>query len=153
MTDWMVWVWYADLRISAIVLFACELECDDARDIRLKSQNLQFEHELRVVGKLRGNTYRSIEVAQLGICCRVLSAFDLPFDLTNTIEILIDAPAIGNAHALLELRNVHAERVQQTPSIAQARGTRGGIAALAEQALEDNARMRLGWKRSRRGRP
>src|SRR5215471_201126 len=97
MTDWMVRVRNADLRIRAIVLFARELECDDARDIGLKSQNLQIEHELRVVGKLRRNTYRSVEVAKLGICCRVLGTFDLAFDLTNTIEILINAHAIGNA--------------------------------------------------------
>src|SRR5262245_22217869 len=132
MTSWMVRVRDADLRIRAIVLFARELECDDARDIRLKSQNLQIEHELRVVGKLRGNTYRSIEVAQLGICCRVLGAFDLPFDLTNTIEILINTHAIGDAHALFESRDVHAERVQQTSTIVQSRAARGGIAALAE---------------------
>src|SRR5215510_1609885 len=153
MTSWMVRVRDADLRIRALVLFARELECDDARDIRLKSQNLQIEHELRVVGKLRGDAYRSIEVAQFGICCRVLGAFDLPFDLTDTIEILINAHAIGNANALLEPRDVHAERVQQTPSIAQPRAARGSIAALAEKALEDDARMRLGRKWSRRRRP
>src|SRR5262245_26866824 len=153
MTSWMVRVRDADLRIRAIVLFARELERDDARDIRLKSQNLKVEHELRVVAKLRRNTYRSIEVAQLGIRCRVRGAFDLPFDLTNTIEILINTHAIGNAHALLEPRDVDAERVQQASSIVQSRATRGGIAALAEQALEDDARMRLGRKRSRRRRP
>src|SRR5215470_4362020 len=153
MTDWMVWVRNADLGIRAIVLFARELECDDARDIRLKSQNLQIKHQLRVISKFRRNTYRSIEIAQLGIRCRVLGTFDLPFDLTNTIEILINTHAIGNAHALLEPRDVHAERVQQTSSIVQSRAARGGIAALAEQALEDDARMRLGRKRSRRRRP
>src|SRR5215831_21013469 len=153
MTDWMVWVRHADLRIRTIVLLARELECDDARDIRLKSQNLQIEHELRVVGKLRRDTYRSIEVAQLGICCRVLGTLDLPFDLTNTIEILIHTDAIGNSHALLEPRDVQAERVQQTPSIAQPRAARGSLAAFAEQALEDDARMCLGRKRSRRRRP
>src|SRR5262245_59064951 len=147
MTSWMVRVRDADLRIRPIVLFARELECDDARDIRLKSQNLQIEHELRVVGKLRGDTYGSIEVAQFGICCRVLGAFDLAFDLTNTIEILINAHAIGNAHALFEPCNIDAERVQQTSSIVQPRSARGGIAALAEQALEDDAGMRLGRKR------
>src|SRR5262249_37715138 len=122
-------------------------------DIRLKSQNLQIEHELRVVGKLRRDTYRSIEVAQLGICCRVLGTLDLTLDLTNTIEILIHAHAIGNSHALLEPRDVHAERVQQASAIAQPRAARGSIAAFAEQAFEDDARMRLGRKWSRRRRP
>src|SRR5215475_7043407 len=135
MTGWMVRVRDADLRIRAIVLFARELECDDARDIRLKSQNLQIEHELRVVGKLRGDAYRAIEVAQLGIHCRVLGTLDLTLNLMNTIEILIHAHAIGNSHALLEPRDVRAERVQQTPSIAQPRAARGSITPLAEKAL------------------
>src|SRR5438067_417089 len=119
MTGRMVRVRHADLRVRAIVLLARELECDDARDVRLKSQNLKVEHELRVIGELCGNAYRPIEVAQLGIQCRMLGALDLTLDLTNTIEILIHAHAIGNAHALLEPRDVHTERVQQASSIAQ----------------------------------
>src|SRR5262245_36905443 len=147
MTSWMVRVRDADLRIRAIVLFARELECDDARDIVLKSQNLEVKHELRVIGKLRRNTYRSVEVANFGIFSRVLGTFDLALDLTNTIQILTNAPAIGIAFALFEPRDIDAERVQQTSSIVQPRAARGGIAALAEQALEDDARMRLGRKR------
>ena len=109
MTGWMVRVRDSDLRIRTIALFPRQLERDDARDIRLKRQNLQVEHELRVVGELRGNADRPIEVAELGIHCRALGTLDLTLDLTNTVEILIQARAIGNTHALLELRNVHAE--------------------------------------------
>src|SRR2546422_11531645 len=109
MTDGMVRVRDADLRIRAIALLARELECDDARDIGLKGQNLQVEHELHVVGEYRGDPYRPIEVRHVVVRYRLLGALDLPLDLTNTVEILIQAHAIGNAHALLEPRDVPGE--------------------------------------------
>src|SRR4029077_12537073 len=80
MTSWMVRVRDADLRIRAIALLARELEGDDARNIRLKGQNLQVEHELRVVGERRGNAYRPIEIGRLVVCHRLLGALDLTFD-------------------------------------------------------------------------
>src|SRR5712691_9891089 len=100
MTGWMVRVRDADVRIRAIALLARELECDDTRDIRLKGQNLQVEHEFRVVGERRGNPYRPIEVGRLVVRYRLLRTLDLTLDLTYTVEILIQARAIGNAHAL-----------------------------------------------------
>src|SRR4030095_935437 len=144
MTDRMVRIRDADLRIRTIVLLTRELECDDAGDVRLKSQDLQVEQELHVISKLRGDSYRPIDVGHFGIRGRALGALNLALHLTNTIEILIHAHAIRNAHTLLEPRNVQAERIQQAASTAQSRAPRGSIAALAEQALENNARMRFG---------
>src|SRR5882672_1956986 len=112
MTGGMVRVRDADLRIRAIALLARELECDDSRDIRLKGQNLQVEHELRVVGEHRGDPYRPIEVGQLVVLYRLLGAIDLTLHLTNAVEILIQAHAIGSAHALLEPRDVPGERIE-----------------------------------------
>src|SRR5215510_3762919 len=113
MTDWMVRIRDADLRIRTIVLLARELECDDACDIGLERQNLQVEHELRVVGELRGDSYRPIEVTQLGIHYRLLRALDLTLNLANAVEILIHAHPIGNANALLQPRDIHAEGIKQ----------------------------------------
>ena len=84
---------------------------------------------------------------------RLLGTLDLTLDLTHTVEILIQAHAIGNAHALLEPGDVLGERIEQACSIAQRGAARVRIAALAEQALEDDSRMRLGRKRGRRRRP
>src|SRR5438128_10318167 len=94
MTGWMVRIRDADLRIRTIGLLARELECDDARDIRLKGQNLQVEHELRVVGERRGDPYRPIEVGHLVVQCRSLATLDLTLDLANAVEVLIQAHAI-----------------------------------------------------------
>src|SRR5438034_10194373 len=81
MTGWMVRVRDADLRIRTIALLTRELECDDARDVRLKGQNLQVEHELRVVGERRGNPHRPIEVGRLVVRYRLLRPLDLALDL------------------------------------------------------------------------
>ena len=81
MTGGMVRVRDADLRIRAIALLARELERDDARDIRLKGQNLQVEHELRVIGERGGNTHRPIEIGHLVVRRRLLGTLDLPLDL------------------------------------------------------------------------
>src|SRR3981081_26828 len=111
MTGGMVRVRDADLRIRTIGLLTRELECDDARDVRLKGQNLQVEHELRVVGESRGDPPRPLEGGGLVFRYRFFGALDLTLDLTNAVEILIQAHAIGNAHALLEPRNVPGERI------------------------------------------
>src|SRR5439155_19752339 len=131
MTGWMVRIRDADLRIRTIALLERELECDDARDIRLKSQNLKVEHELRVVGEHRGDAYRPIEVGRLVVRYRLLGALDLTLDLTNAIKILIQAHAIGTTHALLEPRDVPGERIQQAGSMAQRRAPSGRSAAFA----------------------
>ena len=149
----MVRVGHADLRIRAIALLARELERDDARDIRLERQNLQIEHELRVIGERGGNAHRPIQVGHRVIHRRGLGTLDLPLDLANAVEILIDANTIRDAHALLEPRDVSAERIEQAGAAAQRLAARGRVAALAEEALEDDARMRLGGERGRRRRP
>src|SRR5688572_12498334 len=153
MTGWMVRVPDPDLRIRSIALLARELEGDNARDIRLKGQNLQVEHELRVVAERGRNTYRPIQIGRLVVRHGSLGALDLTLHLTHTVEILIQAHAIGNAHPLLEPDNVRSERIEQACPIAQRSAACVRIAAFAEQALEDDSRMSLGRKRRRRRRP
>src|SRR5262244_729606 len=95
MTDGVVRVRDADIRIGTIALLASELERDDARDVGLKGQNLEVEHELRVVGERRGDAYRPLEVGRLVVRHSLLAPLDLAFDLTYALEILIQTRAIG----------------------------------------------------------
>src|SRR5438094_6504671 len=88
MTGRMVRVRDADLRIRTIALLARELECDDARDIRLKRENLEVEHELRVAGKRRRNSHRPLEIGRLVVRHRLLGPLDLSLDLTYAVQIL-----------------------------------------------------------------
>src|SRR6202163_792158 len=153
MTGGMVRVGNADLRVGTIALLARELECDDARDIRLKGENLQVEHQLGVIGERRRDPYRPIQVGRPIFRYGFFGTLDFTLDLTNAVEILIQANAIGSAYPVLELRDVAVERIEQAGSIVQRRTARGRVAALAEQALEDDPRMRLSGKRGRRRRP
>src|SRR5947209_7836942 len=89
MARWMVRVRHADIGISTIALFARKLEGDDARDVRLKRQNLKVEHELGMVGEGRRNAYGPVEVGCLIVRDPLLGPLDLTLDLTHAVEILI----------------------------------------------------------------
>ena len=153
MTRWMVRVRHADLRIRAIAELARELERDDARDVCLERQNLQIEHQLCVIGEQGGDAHRPIQVGHHVVDRRCLGMLDLPLDLANAVEILIDANTIRYAHALLQPRDISAERIEQARTTPQRRAARVRVAALAEEALEDDPRMRFGGERGRRRRP
>ena len=97
MTRGMVRVGDADFRIRAVTQLARQLEGHDPRDVRLKRQDLQVEHQLRVVGKRRRDTHRPIQIGH-GIVRRPrFGALDLALDLANAVEILIDANAVGRS--------------------------------------------------------
>src|SRR5262245_30012443 len=112
-TDWMMRVRDANLRIGTIALLARELERDNPGDIGLKGKNLEVEHELRVVGERRGNTDRPIEIGRLVVRHRFLGPLDLTLDVTNAVQILIQARAIGTAYAPLEAGDVLRERIEE----------------------------------------
>ena len=103
-----------------------------------------------MVGERRRDTHRPI---QIGRRIRRRSGFgtlDLPLDLANGVQVLIDANTVGPADFPFEPRDVVVERVEQAGPTAQRRFPRGGRSAFAEEALEHDAWMRLGWKRRRR---
>ena len=79
MTGRMVRVTDADVRIRTIALFTRQLECDHARDIRLKGQNLQVEHELRMVGERRWNTHGPVEIGCLVLVHSLLGTLNREF--------------------------------------------------------------------------
>ena len=109
----MVRVGHADLGIGAIALLARELERDDARDVSLERQHLEIEHQLRVIGERRGDAHRTIQVGRRVVHRTALGALNLPLDLADALEVLIDANAIGSAHALLEPPDVFHDLVEQ----------------------------------------
>src|SRR5437660_1331439 len=150
MTGGMVRVRDADFRIRTVIELAGQLEGDDPCDVGLKRQDLQIEQELRVVGERRRDTNRPLQIGY-GIFFRPrLGALDLALDLANAVEVLVDANAIGYSHAPLEPGDIAVERIEQAASAAQRSAPSGGGSAFAEEALEHNARMRLGGKRRRR---
>ena len=57
---------------------------------------------------------------------------------------MIDAHAIGRADALLEPRDVCQERIEQAARLRSAARRAAALPPLAEEPVEDDARMRLG---------
>src|SRR5262245_46432531 len=139
----MVRIRYADLRIRTIVVLTRKLEADHTRDIPLKGQNLQVVHELGMVGERGRNSHGPVEVGRFVIRYRFLAALDFTFHLTNALEILIQPGVIGSAYLSFDPRDAPGQGVQQALTIAQRCAALGRIAALAEQTLEDDARVRL----------
>ena len=80
-----------------VAQLARELERDDACDVRLERENLQIEHELRVVGECRRNPYGSIQVGHRVVHCTGLGTLNLPLYLADAFEILINTCSVGNA--------------------------------------------------------
>ena len=97
MTGGMVRVRDADFRIRAVAELARQLERDDPCDVRLERQDLQVEHELRVIGERRRDAHRPIQIGH-GIVRRPrFGALDLALDLADAVEIVIDAHAVGRS--------------------------------------------------------
>src|SRR5262245_53915527 len=111
MTGGMMRVRDADLRIRPIALLARELECNDPREIRLKGENLQVEHELGVVGERWWNTDRPIQIGRLVVRHRLLAPLDLALYLAHALEILIQARAIRGPHSPFDPGDVRSERI------------------------------------------
>ena len=150
MTGGMVRVWDADFRVRAVAELARQLEGDDPGDVGLKRQDLQVEHELRVVGERWRDTHRPVQIGHLIVRRPRFGTLDLALDLANAVEVLIDANAVGHPHSLLEPRDVVAERIEQAGPTVPRRAPGGARSAFAEEALEHDARMRLGGQRRRR---
>ncbi len=87
--DRVVRVCDADLRIRAVALLTRELEGSDPRDVRLEGENLQVEHQLRVIGELRRHAHRPIEVRRLVLGDGLFGPFDLTLDLAHALDVLL----------------------------------------------------------------
>ena len=115
----MVRVGDADLWIRAAAQLAPQHERGDTREIGLMCEQLQVEHQSRVVGVSGGHSHRAVEVAQ-GMVHRVPLRFpDAPLHVAHGFEVLADARAVAGAEAALKPQDVVRERVQQAGLLLQ----------------------------------
>ena len=143
----------ADLRIRPEVQLAPEHERHDARDVGAEREPLQLVHQLDVlVEPLRecppaGRASGSSDGAAL------LDALNPPLDLTHGVDVVGDLRAIAGPSALLQPRQIRHHRVEDAAVLARLRQPLRRRAAVAEQPLEDDARIVLGRQRRRRRAP
>ena len=84
--DGMVRLRPADFRIRAIAQLARQLKRDDPCDVGLERQDLQVEHERRVIGERRRNALRSIQIGDGTVRRRGFGALNLTFDRDGHIR-------------------------------------------------------------------
>src|SRR5687768_18008364 len=93
----MVAVGYAAAWVDGGIQFAPEHERDDSRDVRLIGGHLEIEHQLGVLFPAVWNADRSLRQSQRGGRVLRLDALDALLDISNGVEILGNARAIGRA--------------------------------------------------------
>ena len=143
---------HADVRVGPRAGLARQLERDDARDVGLERQHLQVEHQPDVVFPDRRHAGRPIELRQRrGVA--LLRTLNAPLDLAHRVEILTDLDAIARAQLAPQPRHVGGHPVEDAAALLELRASPLGAAAVAEQPLEDDARIGLGRQRRRRRRP
>src|SRR5439155_2006515 len=101
----------ADLGVSSIAGFARELERDDARDITLQRQDLQVEHQSRVVGVGGRHAHRPVEIRQRIVRRIGLGLLNTAFDLPDGFEVVAYLGAITRSEFAVQARDVFVEPV------------------------------------------
>ena len=140
----------ADLRVGHAALLAADHERDDPRHVRLIGEDHQVEHEPRVLLVGQRNARRRRDRRQLAVGL-LLGELDAPLDAADGLEVLVELPAVVGGEARLEMADLPLHRVEDAPLLLDAAATRLGarVAHVAEQALEDDARVGLARHRRR----
>ena len=152
--DRVMRVGHADLRIGHAAVLVSHHEGDDAREIALKRQHLQVEHQVHVIFPARRDAGGMIDERQLLIALR-LGNLDALLHVANRVEILGQLRPIALRQRSLQVRELLAHRIEHAPLLAQPRqpDLRIGAGAVAEQALEHDARVVLRRQRRVRALP
>ena len=107
----MVRLRHANLRIRARALFLADHERDDAREIGLKRQELQVQHQRQVIFKDRRRALRLLDRRQFELAL-FLGSLNAPLNVANRLGIFIDLDLVLRSEILLEARQLLRHRVQ-----------------------------------------
>ena len=97
----MVRLGHANLRIGTGALFLADHERDDARQVGLKRQHLQVEHQRQVIFEDRRHALRLLHRRQLEVAL-FLGSLNAPFDVTDRLGVFVDLDLILRAQIALE---------------------------------------------------
>ena len=150
----MVRLGHADLRVRAGALFLADHERDDARQVGLKRQELQVQHQRQVIFEDRRHALRLLHRRQLDVAL-FLGFLNAPFDVTNRFGVFVDLDLILRSELPLEARQLLRHRIQNALVLPQPRFPRRALraAAVAKQLLEHRPRVVLHRQRLRRAAP
>src|SRR5687767_12940237 len=93
-----------------------------------------------------------VEVRQLRVSSFGFGFLDAALDFANGIEVVADLRAVRCAELVLQAGDVGTNPIEQARALLELRTAVGSAAAVAEEPLEGNTRMRFGGqRRCRRG--
>ncbi len=141
-----------EVREHELAGLAVQHEAEDARDVGLVGHRHQVEHHGGVLFPRVRDAHGRHRQRQFGRCL-LFGALDAGFDLTDVLEVLIEADAIAAAEAALERGDVSGHRVEDAAVLLHPPDALFHRAGPAEHALEDGARVGLERNRLRRRLP
>ena len=146
MRDRVMRLGHPDVRVGSGARFTRHLERDDAGDIGLEGEHLEVEHQPDVVFPHRRHACRTIEIGQrCGIA--LFGALDASLDLAHGIEVLADANTIACTELAPQSSQIVRHPVEDAAALLELGASCLGASAIAEQPLENDARIGVGWKR------
>ena len=122
----MMLIRHADVRIRPVADLARENHAEDARRVRLEREQLQVEHELRVLVERSGNAERPIRQRDVACAFRFRGA-DALLDLAHGVEILVELAAVAVADRRREPARLGAHGVEDARCLARAREPLGAL--------------------------
>ena len=122
------------------------------RHVGLQRQHLQIEHQLHVVFPDRRHAGRPLEIRQRGRVA-LLGLLNPPLHFAHRIEILVHAWCDRRRRAPSAAGPCRASSNRGCCRSSSARRAAARASAVAEQPLEDDARIGFGRQRRRRRRP
>ena len=133
---------------------ARQLERRHARGLGRERERLEVEHDLHVLLERLGHAdRRERDRARRARIVMRLDALDPPLDLTDVVEVLIEAAPIRRPEVGLELHDLRRDPVEDAAVRALPRLALRGRAAAAEQLVEHRPRIADHRQRPRRRRP
>ena len=144
----------ANLRVGTRALLLANHERDHARQIGLKRQELQIEHQRQVIFEHRRYALRLLQRRHVGVVL-FLGLLNAAFDVANRLAVFVDLYLILRSELALQRRQLQGHRVEDAFVLSQSRFPGGaiGAAAVAEELFKDRARVVLHRQRLRRAAP
>src|SRR5262245_9716886 len=132
----------ADFAITAYAALPTEQHGTNPRDVGLKRQRLQVEHQLHVIGVARGGASGFLQQRNIrrGGTFRAL---DLSLDVAYRFEVLVYPSVVARSEEAIELCDAPGERVEDASIASKVRLPRFRVRAIAgsKQALEHGPRV------------
>src|ERR1700682_4726042 len=133
----------ADRAIAAVATLARDHATDDAGHIGLIGDHHEVHHQPGVIVELLRDRTRPLHYRQLHSGALLFGLLNAALDVANGVQVLGQLAAIGCAQPAFQPADVRGHVIENDGLLVQASqpGRRVGAVGVAEEALEDRARV------------